>query len=203
MEETLSNDWLGDFIAVIEEAVKDPDRMKIYFSQSYDTNSPTKLSSSNGPCDMITNVQSGNYPQASVAIKKFFIDVQVSAILPQALTQPGTFTFQLPGKLEKESKAKKGITKLMLIHACGTIDYKTLSVTDTTLATPSSGMEVVLNQPRAAWSTSLSDLVWQTFKITKESDNMSTQSKYVSIKMIGKTIAVHLLQICNQHSHDP
>ena len=47
VEETLSNDSLGDFIAVIEEAVKDPDHMKRYFSQSYDPNSPTKLSSSN------------------------------------------------------------------------------------------------------------------------------------------------------------
>jgi hypothetical protein len=150
VEETLSNNRLGNFIAVMEEAVKDPNHMKRYFLQSYNTNSPTKLSSSNGPCGIITNVQSNDYPQGAVAIKKFFIDVQVSAILPQALTQPGTFTFQLPGKLEKESKAKKGITKLMLIHACGTIDYKTLSVTDTTLATPSSGMEVVLNQPRAA-----------------------------------------------------
>ena len=101
MEETLSNDSLGDFIAVIEEAVKDPDHMKRYFSQSYDPNSPTKLSSSNGPCGTITNVQSSNYPQATVEIKKFFIGAQVSAILPQVFTQPGTFTFQLPGKLEK------------------------------------------------------------------------------------------------------
>ncbi len=47
VEETLSNDRLGNFIAVMEEAVKDPDHMKRYFSQSYDPNSPTKLSSSN------------------------------------------------------------------------------------------------------------------------------------------------------------
>jgi hypothetical protein len=95
-------------------------------------------------------VQSDDYPQATVEIKKFFIGAQVSAILPQAFTQPGTFTFQLPGEYEKESKAKKGITKLMLIHACGTIDYKTLLVTDITLATPTPGMEVVINQPCAA-----------------------------------------------------
>ena len=73
MEETLSNNRLGDFIAVMEEAVKDPDHMKRYFSQSYGPNSPTKLSSSNGPCDTITNMQSNNYPQATVEIKKFFI----------------------------------------------------------------------------------------------------------------------------------
>ncbi len=82
----------------------------------------------------------------------------------------------------------------MLIHACGSIDYKTLLVTDIMLATPSQGMEVVLNQPSAAWSTSLSDLVQQTLEITKESNHLSIRSKYVSIKMIGETIAGHLLQ---------
>jgi hypothetical protein len=170
--------------------------MKRYFSQSYDPNSPAKLSSSNRPCGTITNVQSDDYPQATVEIKKFFIGAQVPAILPQAFTQPGTFTFQLPGELEKESEAKKGITKLMQLHicGCGSIHYKMLLVTKITLATPSPGMEVLLNQPHAAQSTSLLDLVHQTLDITKESDHLSIQSKYASIKMIGKTIAGHLLQ---------
>jgi hypothetical protein len=89
------------------------------------------------------------------------------------MTQPGTLTFQLPGKLEKESEAKKGITKLMLLHICGTIDYKTLLVTDIMLATPSPGMDVVLSQPHAARSISLSDLVRQTLELTTESDHLS------------------------------
>ena len=82
----------------------------------------------------------------------------------------------------------------MLLHICGSINCKTLSVTEIILATQSPGMEVVLNQPRAAWSTSLSNLVIQTLDITKEFDHLSIWSKYVSIKMIGKTIAGHLLQ---------
>ena len=74
MEETLSNDSLGYFIAVMEEeAMKDFAHMKRYFSQSYDPNSLTKLSSSNKPCGTIRNVQSVEYPQATVEIKKFFI----------------------------------------------------------------------------------------------------------------------------------
>jgi hypothetical protein len=93
VEETLPNNKLGNFIAFMEEAVKDSDHMKRYFSKSYDPNSPTKLSSSNGPCGTITNMQSDDYPQAIVEIKKFFIGAQVSAIPPQAFTQPGTFTF--------------------------------------------------------------------------------------------------------------
>jgi hypothetical protein len=58
--------------------------------------------------------------------------------------------FPLPGELEKESEAKKGITKLMLLRICGSINYKTLLVTEIMLATPSPGKKVLLNQPCAA-----------------------------------------------------
>ncbi len=81
MEGTLSNN-LGNFIAVMEKAVKDPNHMKRYFSQFYDPNSLTKLSSSNRPCGTITNVQPDDYPQATIEIKKFFIGAQVPAIFP-------------------------------------------------------------------------------------------------------------------------
>ena len=125
---------------------------------------------------------------------------QVPAILPQAVTQPGTFTFQLPGELEKESKAKKGITKLMLLHICGSINYKTLLVTEITLASPLLGMEVVLSQPRAARSTSLSDLVCQTLDITKESDHIwaSNPSTYPS-RWLGRPY----LDICYKITLQP
>ncbi len=56
MEETLSADKQGDFIAVVDKAKKDPEVMKKYFSVTYEPNSPTKLSSSNGPCGTITNM---------------------------------------------------------------------------------------------------------------------------------------------------
>jgi hypothetical protein len=48
----------------------------------------------------------------------------------------GTFTFQIPGELEKESEAKNGITKLMLLHICADIDYKGLSVSNILFAYP-------------------------------------------------------------------
>ncbi len=38
------------------------------------------------------------------------------------MAAPSTFTFQLPGELEKESKAKEGITKLMLLDMCASMD---------------------------------------------------------------------------------
>ena len=86
--------------------------------------------------------------------------------------------------------AKKGITKLMLVHTRSTIGFKTLSVTVITLATPLPEMEVVLSQPRTAQSTYLSELVQQTLELTRESDHLSIRSKYLSIKIIGKTICV-------------
>ena len=144
VEETLSADKLSNFLIVVGEAKKDPELMKKYFSASHDLDSPTKLTSNNGPCGTITNMQSDNYLQAPASIKKIFIDIQLLAIVPHAMTQPGTFTFQLPEELEEEEEeAKKGITKLTLLHACGTINYKNHSVTNITLATPSTGMEVV------------------------------------------------------------
>ena len=124
--------------------------MKKFFSAFFGPESPTKLASSNGFCGTITYVQSNNYPQAAALIKKIFINIPPPAVVPHAVTQPGTFTFQLPGELEKEIEAKKGITKLMLLHICGTIDYTNHFVTDITLAKPSTGNEVVLTQPCAA-----------------------------------------------------
>jgi hypothetical protein len=84
------------------------------------------------------------------------------------MAMPGTFTIQLPGELEKKSKAKKGITKLMLLHICAEINLKESSVSNITFATPSNGMEVVLSQPRASGPTSLAGLICQTLLMTKE-----------------------------------
>ena len=150
VEETLSANKLDNSLAVVDKAKKDPALRKKYISASYDPDSPTKLTSFNSPCGTIMNMQSNGYPQATASNKKFFIGAQLSTIFPQAMTQPGTFTFHLPRELEKESGAKKGITKLMLIYARGAINFKTISVPDITLATPLPGMEVVvLSQPSA------------------------------------------------------
>jgi hypothetical protein len=77
------------------------------------------------------------------------------------MTAPATFTFQLPGELEKESEAKKGITKLMLLHICADITYNGSFIRNILFATPSNGMEVVLSQPCVAWPTSLANLIRQ------------------------------------------
>jgi hypothetical protein len=82
-------------------------------------------------------------------IKKFFLPNPPAQAFTQPLAMTGTFTFQLPGELDKESKAKKGITKLMLLHVCAKITFKESTVSDTIFATPSNGMKVVLSHPRA------------------------------------------------------
>jgi hypothetical protein len=55
-----------------------------------------------------------------------------------------TFTFQLPVELEKESKAKKGITMLMLLRICTNIDYNRSFTSKILFSTPSNGMEEFL-----------------------------------------------------------
>jgi hypothetical protein len=82
---------------------------------------------------------------------KFFLPNTLNLSFPQVMAAPSTFTFQLPGELEKESKAKKGITKLMLLHICMDINYKGSSISNIILfVAPSNVIEIILSQPCAA-----------------------------------------------------
>ncbi len=65
---------------------------------------------------------------------------------------------QLPSEINKESKAKKEIIKLMLLHIRGDINIEATSVTNIVPATPSKGMQVVLNQPRAVRASQFATL---------------------------------------------
>jgi hypothetical protein len=56
----------------------------------------------------------------------------------------------LPAEIDKESEAKKGILRLMLLHICGDINIKATLVSNINPATPLKEMQVVLNQPCAA-----------------------------------------------------
>ncbi len=56
----------------------------------------------------------------------------------------------LPAKIDKESEAKKGIVKLMLLHIHGDINIKATLVSNINPTTPWKGMQVILNQPHAA-----------------------------------------------------
>jgi hypothetical protein len=82
---------------------------------------------------------------------------------------------------------------LMLFHVCDKINFKESTVSDMTFTTPSNGMEVVLIHPQASHPTSLANLIRQTLLMTKEQDHLSIRSKHLSIQMVGKTLAAHML----------
>jgi hypothetical protein len=160
---------------VADKAKKDPLLIHKHFLPSWDPLTSTQLAWNNGPCGTIMNFQSNDYPQAA-QIKKFFLPNPPAQAFTQQMATLGTFTFQLPGELNKESEAKKGITKLMLLHVCTEINFKDSTISNTTFATPSNDMKVVLSHPWASCPTSLTDLICQTLLMTKEQDHLSIRS---------------------------
>jgi hypothetical protein len=71
---------------------------------------------------------------------------------------PGNVMLHLHAETDKESEAKKGIVKLMLLYIRGDINIKATLVSSITPAIPSKGMQLVLNQPRAAEASQFADL---------------------------------------------
>jgi hypothetical protein len=107
----------------------------------------------------MTLVQSDEYPVAARVIKDLF-QLGPQAVAPTfASYAPGNVMLHLPAEVDKESEAKKGIVKLMLLHIRGNINIKATLVSNITPAVPSKGMQVVLNQPRAAQASQFADLV--------------------------------------------
>jgi hypothetical protein len=62
-----------------------------------------------------------------------------------------------------------------------------------TFATLSNGMEVLFSHPRASSPTSLAGQICQSLLMTKEQDHLSIRLKYISIQMVGTTLAAHML----------
>jgi hypothetical protein len=101
---------------------------------------------------------------------------------------------QLPSKIDKESEAKKGIIKLMLLFIHGNINIKSPTVSNISSESPSKGMQVVLNKPRAAQANQLADLVRMTLELAKQQDYTNIHSLLVSIRVIPKALASQILQ---------
>ena len=82
----------------------------------------------NSPFGAMTNVQSDNYPLAARVFKEIFqLSPQILApILPSFPSE--NVMLQLPSEIDKESEAKKGIIKLMLLFICGNIDIESTTV---------------------------------------------------------------------------
>jgi len=98
-----------------------------------------------------------------------------------------TLTLQLPSDVEKEAKAKKGLTKLLLFHICGKINDDSTSFSDLAYPEPSQGMKIVLDLARPAHATSFSDLIRNTCITAKELDLMNIRSHLILIVFINKS----------------
>jgi hypothetical protein len=99
----------------------------------------------------------------------------------------------LPSKVNKESKAKKGIVKLMLLHIRDDIYIEATLVSNINPATPLKGMQVVLNQSHAAQLSRFADLVLMTLEFAKQQDFTSIRLTQILIRIMSKTLASHKL----------
>ncbi len=117
---------LDNILSVMEE-FRTPESIKKYHDPTQDAKS-LPLAMSNIPFGAMTLVQSDDKLVASRVIKDLF---QLS---PQAVASslasfaPGNVMLHLLAKVDKESEAKKGIVKLMLLHIRGDINIKATSV---------------------------------------------------------------------------
>ena len=134
---------LDDILAVLDSLTTDSTpNIKKYFDPARNDKS-LKLAMSNGPFGTMTLVQSDDYPVAARAIKDLFqVGTQPTVPVAHASFPAGSVMLQIPSKINKESEAKKGIIKLMLLHIRGDIDIESTLVTNIVPATPSKGMQV-------------------------------------------------------------
>ena len=127
-------EYVKDILSVIEE-IKAPELIKQYLDPTRNAKS-LQLAMANGPFGAMTNVQSDNYPLAARVLKEIF---QLS---PQILTPTlpsfpsGNIMLQLPSEIDKESEAKKGIIKLMLLIVCSSIDIESTTISSISLPPP-------------------------------------------------------------------
>jgi hypothetical protein len=102
-------------------------------------------------------------------------------------------TLQLSANIEKEVVAKTGIYNLRLLHICEKIDQASTTFSNLSYPTFSMRMEVVLGQPHASRSSSLSDLLRQTLATPREQDLFSIRLTAISLFHVPKALTGHLL----------
>ena len=141
-------EYIDNILSVIE-TFKAPELIKRYLDPTRNDKS-LQLTMANGPFEAMTNMQSDDYPLAARILKEIF-QLSPQILAPTLPSFPsGNVMLQLPSEIDKNSEAKKGIIKLMLLLICGDMDIKSTTVSNISLAPPSKGMQVMFNQPRAA-----------------------------------------------------
>jgi hypothetical protein len=173
------------------EEIKTPESIKKYFDPNRDAKS-LPLATSNDPFGATTLVQLDDYPVAAHVIKDLF-QLSPQAVAPTlASYAPGNAKLHLLAEADKESEAKKGIFKLMVLHICGNIDIEATLVLNIIPATSSKGMQVVLNQPHAAQASQFADLVRMTLELVRQQDFTSIRSNQILIWVMSKILASHM-----------
>ena len=82
----------------------------------------------------------------------------------------------------------------MLFHIRGNIDIDAITVSSISAALPSKGMQIIMNQNRASRASSFADLMRMTINEAKAQDWTNIRSSQISIKLLSKTLASHMLQ---------
>jgi hypothetical protein len=82
----------------------------------------------------------------------------------------------------------------MLLHIRGDINIKATLVSNIIPATPSKGMQVVLNQPCTAQASQFTDLVRMMFELARQQNFTSILSTQISIRVMSKILTSHMLQ---------
>ena len=189
-------DKINDIVAVLDkiddEEGPEMERYKKYLDPNRHDNS-LPLTRSNGPFGSMTIVLTADFPAAALFLKKFIVPevvVPSSAVFPSG----NIMTLQLPGDIDKEAKAKKGIVKLMLFHIRGNINIDAIIVSSISAAIPSKGMQIIMNQNWASRASSFADLMQMTINEAKAQDWTSIRSSQISIKLLSKALASHMLQ---------
>ncbi len=189
-------DKIDDILAVLDK-IDDEEELEIEHYKKYldpkrhDNSLP--LARSNGPFGSMTIVPTADFPAAALFLKKFFVPevvVPSSAVFPSR----NIMTLQLPGDIDKEAEAKKGVVKLMLFHIRGNIDIDAITVSSISAAVPSKGMQIIMNQNRASRASSFADLMQMTINEAKAQDWTSIRSSQISIKLLSKALASHMQQ---------
>jgi hypothetical protein len=152
------------------------DFLKSHFFPSYD---PAKsLPIASRPHGFISIVDSDlSYPVEADELRKIFIPALTSPLPATALSTLNTLSLQLPSDVEKEAEAKKGITKLLLLHICGKLSNDSTSSGNLSYPEPAQGMRIVLNSDQPARATGFSDLIRNTCATAKELDLMNSSTK--------------------------
>jgi hypothetical protein len=168
------------------------DFLKSHFFLSYDSTKSLPIVS--GPHGFITFIDSDLYPVKANNLRKIFIPALTSPLPATVQATLNTLTLQLPSNIEKEAKAKKGISKLLLFHIYGKLSNDLTSFGELSHSKPAQGMKVVLDSAQPAHGTGFSNLIRNTCARAKELDLMNIMSFLISIVFINKATALHLLQ---------